>query len=139
MLRIYTASKLSAAPVWQALHAEWPEAFCHARWLKHTALKTPDTPDRARRFWVEDEEDVRNADFVVLYGREGEHLRGALVEAGMGIAYGKPVVVVGQHPDYGTWQHHPSVIRAKTFDGLQHLLRAYLDGHWKPGQAADWP
>lgn len=127
MLRVYTASKLSAAPIWQEIHAAWPEVYCHARWLKHTSiLRTPDTADRAARFWVEDEQDVRHADVVVVYGREGEHLRGALVEAGIGIALGKPVVVIGDHPDYGTWQHHPAVIRLKDFDSLRIFLGAKL-------------
>ncbi len=126
MLRVYTASKLSSASLWLQIHAEWPEAYCHARWLKHTQLGTPDTPEHAARFWVEDEMDVRHADVVLVYGREGEHLRGALVEAGIGIALGKTVIVIGRHPDYGTWQYHPGVRRAADLAEVRSILRTML-------------
>jgi hypothetical protein len=40
----------------------------------------------------------------------------------MGIAYGKHVIVVGDHPDYGTWQYHPQVHRAKDLTEAKILL-----------------
>ena len=111
MIRVYTASKLSTAQMWRELHAAWPHVYFHARWLKHNAIGTPDLQAYAGRFWKEDEIDVRQADALLLYGLPGEHLRGALVEAGMAIAFQVPVIVVGEHPDYGTWQYHPGVHR----------------------------
>jgi len=122
MIRIYTASKLSSAEVWHDIQKTWPEVFCHARWLKHTQLGTPDTAEYARRFWIEDEEDVRHADLLVLYGKPNEHLRGALVEAGIALALKIPVAVIGEHPDYGTWQHHPGVVKFADFGDLKKRL-----------------
>lgn len=111
MIRIYTASKLQHAAFWRDMQKHWHWAFFHARWLRHNEIGTPDTPEHAVHFWQEDEEDVRNADLVIVYAVPGDHLRGALVEAGIALANGVPVMVVGEHSDYGTWQYHPGVIR----------------------------
>lgn len=122
MIRVYTASKLSSAQMWRTLHAAWPHVYFHARWLKHNAIGTPDLQEFAPRFWLEDETDVRQADAVLVYGLPGEHLRGALVEAGMAIAFRVPVIVVGEHPDYGTWQHHPGVRRVPDLVAAYEML-----------------
>ncbi len=111
MIRVYTASKLKHAAMWREMCAATPHLQAHARWLKHSSIGTPDTPEHAAEFWLQDEQDVRDADAVLVYAADGDHLRGALVEAGIAIASGVPVVVVGKHPDYGTWQHHPGVTR----------------------------
>ena len=113
MIRVYTASKLTTASEWRDLERSWPHVFFHARWLKHNLVGTPDLQQFAEKFWLEDEQDVRSADAVLVWGRSGEHLRGALVEAGMAIAFGVPVIVVGAHPDYGTWQYHKGVFRCE--------------------------
>lgn len=113
MIRVYTASKLSTAPLWREIQKNSKSVFFHARWLRHNELKTADTPENAVRFWIEDEEDVSTADAVLVFANEGEHLRGALVEAGIALANGVPVIVVGKHSDYGTWQYHPGVRRAE--------------------------
>lgn len=112
MLRVYTASKLRHAAMWRALCRDTPHIYAHARWLKHNTLGTPDTPEHAAEFWLQDEQDVRDADVVLIYAEPDDHLRGALVEAGIAIACGVPVIVVGNHPDFGTWQYHPGVFRA---------------------------
>lgn len=114
MIRVYTASKMKQGRKWLDLHAGAQGLYFHARWLKHTALGTPDTPEHAAKFWLEDEQDVRDADVVLVYAEQGEHLRGALVEAGMALACGVPVVVVGDSPDFGTWQYHPGVVARAT-------------------------
>lgn len=116
MIRVYTASKLGRAPLWKRLQGEWPKVFFHARWLRHIEIGTPDTPENAISFWCEDQEDVANADALVVFAGEGEHLRGALVEVGIAIANQVPVVVIGDHPDYGTWQYHPGVARVADFN-----------------------
>lgn len=59
---------------------------------------------------------------MLVYAEEGEHLRGALVEAGMAIALGKIVLVIGSHPDFGTWQHHPNVMHAADLDHARARL-----------------
>ena len=122
MIRVYTASKLKHARYWRELCETTHHVQFHARWLKHNRIGTPDTPEHASLFWLEDEQDVRDADAVLVYAEGDDHLRGALVEAGMAIAYGVPVIVVGTHPDYGTWQNHPGVIRAKDIhDAMMQL------------------
>lgn len=128
MMRVYTASKLGQAPRWRKLQQEWPHVIFHARWLRHVELGTPDTPDNAARFWVEDEEDARTADALLIYAEPHEHLRGALVEAGIAIANKVRVIVVGTHDDYGTWQYHPNVMRAHDFNDASRILQL-LDTH----------
>jgi nucleoside 2-deoxyribosyltransferase len=122
MIRVYTASKLTRAPLWQTLCSSWPHVYFHARWLKHVSIGTPDTPDNAASFWQEDEQDVRCADVVVVFAQNDEHLRGALVEAGMALAMKIPVIVIGDHKDYGTWQYHPGVTRLKDLEELRGHL-----------------
>lgn len=123
MIRVYTASKLRHGSKWRALCHVTRHVQFHARWLKHNLIGTPDDPEVAKEFWLEDEQDVRDADAVIVYAEEGDHLRGALVEAGIAIACGVPVIVIGDHPDYGTWQYHPGVIRAPDIDKALVYLR----------------
>lgn len=112
--------------MWRELSKLWPHVIFHARWLKHNEIGTPDLKEYAGRFWLEDQQDVKCADAVLVYAEEGEHLRGALVEAGMAIAFTIPVIVVGEHPDYGTWQYHPRVERAKNIEEAGEMLK-HLD------------
>jgi hypothetical protein len=122
MIRVYFASKLTHGAKWRELCARTPEIFAHARWLKHNKIGTEDSSRNAMKFWIEDQQDVSTADVVVVYGEPGEHLRGALVEAGMAIARGVRVLVVGEHADYGTWQWHPGVTRTKDLeDAIRYL------------------
>lgn len=122
MIRVYFASKLEEAERWRTLCARFPHFQAHARWLKHCKLETPDTAEHAADFWLQDEQDVRDADAVVVFGMGDQKLRGALVEAGIAIACGVPVIVVGDHPDYSTWQHHPGVHRMATLDAAIKFL-----------------
>jgi nucleoside 2-deoxyribosyltransferase len=123
MIKVYTAAKLATAPEWADICANTTDLFFHARWLKHTRLGTPDdNPADARMFWLEDEQDVKTADAVLVFGKHDEKLRGALVEAGIAIATGIPVFVVGDHPDYGTWKYHPCVVRCLSLADALHKL-----------------
>ncbi len=123
-LSIYFASKLRHAAVGRKLSADWPEFDWTARWPTAHVGKVPDQSNFARIFWQHDLEDVAGSDVVMCYALEGDHLRGALVEVGMGLALGKAVLVIGDHPDYGTWQWHPLVHRAETLAEARVLLRA---------------
>ena len=122
MLQVYMASKLHHFRRWRALRAQWSNLHFTARWPDMDVSTVPGTPEEARKHWIEDEEDVRAADAVLVYAEDGEHLRGALVEAGMAIALRKTVVVVGTHPDFGTWQHHPRVIQARDLEEARQRL-----------------
>jgi nucleoside 2-deoxyribosyltransferase len=125
MYRVYFASKLQHAAKWREIGATHPFIQAHARWLKHNSLETPDTVDFAAEFWMQDVQDVKDADFVIVYGEAGEHLRGALVESGLAIAFKIPVIVIGEHEDYGTWQHHPGVMKAPDLEFAFDLIKQF--------------
>lgn len=109
MLRIYTASKLRHAKMWRELCDQHDLFIFHARWLKHLKIGTPDNAANAPAFWLQDQQDVKDSDALLVYAEKDDRLSGALVEVGMAIAYGVPVILVGEHEDYGTWRWHPGV------------------------------
>lgn len=126
-IRIYTASKLNNATFIRDHIAQWPEVEVTSRWpFSHVDGDEPLWPEDCAAhgsiFWKHDEEDVKRADAVLVFGYEGDILRGALVEAGMGLALGKLVIVVGDNPSYGTWRFHPRVYRVKDMMTARSLL-----------------
>ncbi len=138
-LKIYTASKISDAPVWQALSEQWPEIIFTAHWPFHIG-QIPDEHFYAKVFWQHDLEDITKADGVLLWTQHAtmkdpsepwSKLRGALVEAGMAIAQGKFVILIGAHPDYGSWQYHPQCYIVPGFDEARLLLKCLAIGENK--------
>jgi hypothetical protein len=133
-LKIYTAARLTQAHKLLMTVAEWPGHEVTSGWLlrilnmEEDPYGGPISPELAREIWIEDEEDVRRADVVLVYWEPGDNLRGALVEAGMGIVLGKEVIVVGNCPAYGTWQYHPRVWRVGDLPGAKLLLDAWNEG-----------
>ena len=129
MIKVYTASKLTEGPLWRQLRNDWPEIEIVARWpfLHVSDTGEPgwpsDCPAHGSIFWRHDHDDVVACDVVLVYGQGDNALKGALVEAGMGIALGKTVIVVGSHPSYSTWQFHPAVKRVATLSDARSLLR----------------
>jgi hypothetical protein len=129
-IKVYCASKLEAAQGWRDLENEWfnrPDVNVEftGRWYKYfegREIMAIDSPAVAQAVWMKDMEDVLSSDVVLLLGTQGKHLRGGLVEAGMALGAGKFVIVVGEHPDYGTWQYCERVIRAKTLDEVLAVL-----------------
>lgn len=125
-MRIYTAAKLIRAQTLLDVLKTWEEHEHTSRWCHRIALGDEDpyageiSPELARQVWIEDHQDVTKADVILVYWEPGDEFKGALVEAGMGIALGKYVIVVGDCPAYGTWQYHPQVHRVKD------LTKAYL-------------
>jgi len=137
MLKVYFASKINKRDYWKSLCLENDHFIAHARWLKQVGFEQEQTPANMRVAWMQDEEDVMQADVVVVYGEKDEHLRGALVEAGMAIAFRVPVIVVGDHPDFGTWQHHPGVKRAADLDEAirtLHRIKPRYEKRWEVRQ-----
>jgi hypothetical protein len=131
-LKVYTASKLSHASRWVVLAHELAPygVTITSRWIKYSHA-LGDRPyeseavldgETMRQCWIEDHEDVSRADVVLVYGEPGENLRGALVEAGMGIALGKTVLVVGENENFGTWHHHPRCKRLETLEDAKRIL-----------------
>ena len=116
MLRVYTASKLEEYTRWLKLQETHPGVFFHARWIKHMQIGTEDRESRAQEFWIQDQEDVESADVLLLYATPGRVMKGALIEAGMAISKGVPVIVVGNEDIYGTWIYHPGVTITGSLD-----------------------
>jgi hypothetical protein len=121
MAKVYFASKMHHAVKWKGFY-DHPDIHVVSRWPFLETFVEP-TPANAKKFWLDDHADVTRADVVIVYAEEGEHLRGALIEAGIGIALGKRIIVVGDHPDYGTWQHHPQVQRAISLENALALVK----------------
>lgn len=93
-----------------------------ARWPHIILRGVPDEAHFAKSAWLLNIEDVERADVVMVYGERDDRLRGALVEAGVALANGKHVIVVGDHEDYGTWQHHSLVHRAPDLDAARAII-----------------
>lgn len=132
-LRIYFASKTSHATKWRSIDLESPTIKVSGRWVKQVLLDNGDllqnNHDRhmAARCWVEDREDIQCSDYLVLYAEPSEHLRGGLVEAGIAIEHGVPVICIGNHPDYGSWQWHPQIMRLQSLEHLEAWAKRELD------------
>lgn len=106
LLRIYGASHTSEAQTWIALRRKWMEFDWTASWPDNIGL-VEETPSNAGKFWPQNLAEIRSSDVVMVLGLRPEPLRGALVEAGAGLAFGARLLLVGQSPSFGTWQHHP--------------------------------
>lgn len=127
MIKVYIASKLTYAAKLRQLREEWKvdSIDLHARWFDQAHLETHGnpTPDEFHIHWLVDEEDVKRSDAVIVYGLPEDKLRGALIEAGIAIACGILTIVVGDSPDYGTWQHHPVVAKADSLEHARDMLK----------------
>lgn len=126
-IKVYTASCLHHASLWRDLVKTWPEIEFTARWPFSNIIGEAQgkCPAHASIFWQQDCEDVARSNVVLVYGGHDDDklLRGALVEAGMGIALGKTIIVVGDHPSYSTWQYHARVLRVRTLNDAGSLLQ----------------
>lgn len=123
-IKIYLASKLHHVRRWQALRDEWaPEFEISSSWID-TYVEENDTPDLAPLFWDRNQDDIFMCDYLIIFAVVADELRGALVEAGMALAYGKKVIVVGDNEGFGTWQYHPDVTRVRTMDEAKTYLLA---------------
>lgn len=118
MIKVYTASKLKHAAMWQGAYSQFRYIHFVARWPFLTGM-VEDSAENAAKFWEDDFRDVKESDIVLLYAQPEDKLRGALIEAGYGLARGKAVWCVGTSEDFGTWQWHTSV---KRFTDLQVAL-----------------
>lgn len=124
-LRVYTAGKIPDGPMFMRLRDEWPEIEFTARWPFQLAAGLPDEPAFAKVFWEQDQEDVEDSNAILVYiPNQTDRARGALVEVGIAIANQIPVVLVGDHPDYGTWQYHALVHRVVDLKQARMLLKA---------------
>lgn len=126
-LKIYIASKISHGDM--LLH--WSESVPMAkyeytsRWYKEPFRGMPETPGFSKMFWAIDVKDVKAADLLILYAQEEDHIRGAILEAGIAIGLGKPVILVGENKGFGTWQHHALVVKLAALNEVEQ----FLEGH----------
>lgn len=124
--KVYIASKLSHAERWRKMKSAWltNDLEIISRWIYQAEQEDTALPVDFKVFWSVDEEDVRAADVVVVYGEAHENLRGALVEAGMGIALGKMVVLAGDFDTFGgSWKNHPNCYCVATLEHVKTLIR----------------
>lgn len=123
-VRVYFAGKLANAEEVIKIERANPQILFTNRW-QYMEGKCPDSAEEAFRFWQLDEADVRLADIVLVWALTGQKLRGALVEVGIGIASGATIFVVGDHPDFGTWQYHPAVHRFSSMGAALSMARIF--------------
>lgn len=95
--------------------------------------------------WKRIESEITQSRYLVLYAEEGDFpLKGALIEAGIALGMGKPVVVclpnVEVHPrscrPIGSWIHHPHVLREDNVQralSMMGILRGDSDDNELPG------
>lgn len=126
MLRLYPASKYWHAHVWRSALERDRTLFCCARWVYHSLAETPDIARECRESWQQNVQDIKDADVVVVWGKSEDQLRGALVEAGIALAFGIPVILAGTHDDHGSWQYHPLVIPMPDFDAALRHARTIM-------------
>ena len=89
-MKIYTASKTAHAEKWRTLRREHQVT---ASWIDAVGKgHTIDYPELAARCI----KDIAKADILLLYCEPGELLKGALVEAGIALAFGKEIRCVGE-------------------------------------------
>lgn len=130
--KLYTASKVRHWPLWQELRSKWFEIEFTARWIDMTHLETEASPSKEEysRFWMIDEQDVRRSDFVLCYGVPSvDVLRGAYIEAGIGLASGATILTVGTPQlDGSTWIHHPKVVNLLGLPEVREYLMIFGTG-----------
>lgn len=89
--RIYIASKTIHAPKWRRLRTEGYNII--STWIDEAGFgQTHDYAELSVRCIKE----IRQSDFLVLYCEDGEILKGALIEAGIALAFGEEVRSVGK-------------------------------------------
>lgn len=121
--RLYVASKIENAGAIRGFREAWKEIEFTCRWIDMDQEEEGATPHDYQRFWLIDRADVARSDFLFLFATHtNQRLRGALVECGLAIAQGTPVIVMGEHPDYGSWQYHPLVKRLRTLDEVRYYI-----------------
>ncbi len=123
-LAIYFASKTDHAPMAKLLQTEWTEFTWTSRWPLYVGkVEHFQNEAMAKIGWEYDLADIQAANVVLVFSKPEDTLRGALVEAGMAIALGKKVLVVGENDSYGTWQYHPLVLHAPNMLQARNILR----------------
>ena len=101
--QFYVASKVKHAPLWRSMRAKGYAIT--STWIDEAGEgQTSDYTELAERCL----QDIKAADFLLLYCKPGQLLKGALIEAGMALALGKEVRCVGNcHTISRVFKSHP--------------------------------
>jgi hypothetical protein len=112
---IYVASRTARAAMWKDLRAQGNMII--STWIDQTE---PGQTANLREFWSRVQREVCFSEFLLLYAEPGDFpLKGALVEVGIAIGAGVPVVIClpgvvleeGTFRPLGSWVNHPRVTR----------------------------
>ncbi len=116
--RVYTASKTRHAQVWRDVRAAG-QVDVVSTWIDEA--EQGQTANMAE-LWARCLREVRSADALILYRPiRGEHLKGALVEAGIALGSHKPVYFVGD-PERYSFLNHPFVVRPASIAEAVNLI-----------------
>lgn len=111
---VYVASRTRHGARWRALRADGYPVACS--WIDES---DPGQTEDYAELWLRIYAEVRLATVLILYveGVDDFPLKGALIECGAALAYGKPVLVVLKdvvvegptRRPVGSWIEHPGV------------------------------
>ena len=116
--------------MWRKLQQEVPHVFFNARWIKRAEKESDLKEDDFRDLWKECQQDIHDADVLLVYAEDGDHLKGALVEVGMALSRTVKVILVTPVKDkhvYGTWMHADGVEWVTTMEEAMDLLYGMTD------------
>jgi len=128
--KVYTASKINYQKLWLSLREDpdWDFVDWTASWVESVYLQAEIdsglvTDEMFREAWTQNVYDIRKSDFLLIYSRAGEALKGALVEAGVALGNGIDVIAVGL-PTEHNWCYYPSVrVIPSLREARQYLYR----------------
>lgn len=108
-MKVYFASKTKHAIRWRSIRSSGVQVI--ATWIDEAeAGETVSPAELAQRCIAE----VKECDVVLLYIGEGDEPKGAFIEAGAALAFGKPVRIVAPTYRVGIFVNHPLVSQFPT-------------------------
>lgn len=108
-MKIYGASKVRHADYWKRLRGCGNNII--STWIDESRPReTRNKQELARRCI----EEIKRCDFVLLYIEEGDEPKGAFIEVGAALGFGKHVKVVAPTYRIGLFEHHYLVSRYPT-------------------------
>lgn len=144
-IKVYIASKVEHAAKLKSLREDG--FHINARWID-TAVLTQNALKPVTHWQQENFDDICASHYVVFYVEPGDKLKGALVELGYAIAWGKKIWIAGDgheaevpHKDILPWGRYRQNIRivsslAEAFKQMRTLTRTEklieLDGSKTP-------
>lgn len=125
--KIYVASKTKHAQMWKDYRSLGANII--STWIDKVRENEPDMD--LRDLILRCCNEASQCDFLILYIEPGEILKCALVEAGIALASGKPVIVVGQSEHFvsETFLSHPLVWTGRNINDAFHFI---------PPKGAQW-